>query len=327
VDNIVDQNNSVVLVTGGNGFIGRHLCVALLNGGYKVKVAIRSKQGLINLPSSVSPVFINDISSETKWEKALEGVDCVVHLANRAHVMREGAGDALSMFREVNVEGTINLAEQANSAGVKRFIFVSSVKVNGEVSSAPFSVDDMPAPEDPYGVSKMEAEQKLRSFCSRSNLELVMVRPPLVYGAGVKGNFATLLRMMKFRIPLPLGGVVNNRRSLVSVDNLVDLLITCIFHPAAVGQTFFVSDNDDMSTSKMLKRLAGACGVRWWLFGVPDPLLRVVSRAARRPRIYARLCSSLQVDISHTVQALGWVPPYSVEESFSKMAASVGGQK
>ena len=245
-----------------------------------------------------------------------------MHLAARVHVMNDKNPDPLAEFRRVNVEATANLARQAAAAGVKRFVFLSSVKVNGEFTEAgqPFTADDAPAPEDPYGVSKHEAEELLRQIAAETGMEVVIIRPPLVYGPGVKANFQSMMRWLARGVPLPLAAVTENRRSLVALDNLVDLIVTCLNHPAAANQTFLVSDGEDISTAELLNRMGAAMGKPARLFYLPPTLLKLGASVLKRPGIYQRLCGSLQLDIAKTRQLLGWTPPVSVDEGLRRAA-------
>jgi nucleoside-diphosphate-sugar epimerase len=257
----------------------------------------------------------------------LAGQDCVVHLAARVHVMNDAVPDPLAEFRAANVELTVHLARQAAQAGVHRFIFISSVKVNGEETAAdrPFTANDTPQPQDPYGVSKMEAEQALRSLAAQIGLEVVIIRPPLVYGPGVKANFAALMRAVQRGWPLPLG-TVRNQRSLVALDNLVDFIITCITHPQAANQTFLVSDGQDISTTELVRGMARAAGVPARLLPVPVWVLQAGAALLGKGDAVQRLCGNLQVDISKARRLLGWVPPISVDEGLRR-AMGVAGDK
>lgn len=288
-----------LLITGGTGFVGRALVKRL--GDKQVSLATRS--------------------DSAAWHTVLVGITTVVHLAARVHVMRDTEADPLTAFRVVNVQSTLNLARQAAAAGVKRFVFISSVKVNGETTELdqPFTADDEPAPLDPYGVSKMEAEQGLRKIAAETGMEVVIIRPPLVYGPGVKANFQTMMRWLVRGVPLPLGAI-HNRRSMVALDNLVDLILTCVDHPAATNQTFLVSDGEDLSTTQLLQRLGRALGKPARLIPVPAMLLKVAAALVGKPAIAQRLCGSLQVDISKTQQLLGWTPPLSVDEGLKRAA-------
>lgn len=307
------------LVSGANGFVGSALCVRLLRDGVSTRGAVRA---LCSKPDGAEAFAIGSLSSDTDWTAALRNVEQVVHLAARVHVINDKSSDPLAAFRRVNVEGTAALARQAAAAGVRRFVFLSSVKVNGEFTEVgqPFTADDVPAPEDPYGVSKHEAEQLLRQIAAETGMEVVIIRPPLVYGPGVKANFESMMRWLARGVPLPLAAVTQNRRSLVAVDNLVDLIVTCLNHPAAANQTFLVSDGEDLSTADLLRRMGVALGQPARLFYVPTALLKLGATVVSRPGIYQRLCGSLQLDIAKTRQLLGWIPPVSVDEGLRRAA-------
>ena len=308
-----------VLVTGASGFVGSALCGHLLAKGQTVTGAVRSIPGK-PLPG-VEYRVVSDLSAETNWREALTGMDAVVHCAARVHIMKETSTDPLAAFREMNVKGTACLAEQAADNGVKRFVFISSIKVNGETTSGrPFTADNTPAPEDPYGISKWETEQVLQKIAEKTGLEVVIIRPPLVYGPGVRANFLRLMQAVKLGMPLPLGAI-NNRRSLVALDNLMDLIDTCLNHPAARNQTFLVSDGSDLSTTALVKNMAVALGRPTRLIPVPESLLRVVAKLLGKTSIAQRLCGSLQVDINKTREMLSWSPPVTVNEALRKTAA------
>jgi nucleoside-diphosphate-sugar epimerase len=305
-----------VLMTGSTGFLGTGLLDALRRvPGLKVTCSARSK----SLRPADGDVLVGDISANTDWQEALHGQQIVIHAAARAHVMDDGADDALSLYREVNTDGSLNFARQAATAGVKRFIFISSVKVNGEQTEIerPFSSHDTPSPEDFYGLSKHEAEQGLWELASETGMELVIIRPPLVYGPGVKGNFASMIKLVEKGLPLPLGAI-HNKRSLVALDNLVDLIITCIDHPNAANQTFLVSDGEDLSTTELLQGVAEAMGKPSRLIPVPAGLLQFGATLLGKKAMAQRLLGSLQVDISKTESLLGWQPPLSVEEGLKR---------
>lgn len=306
------------LVTGANGFIGAALCSRLRREGVSVRRAVRLLRAE---EQNGETACIGEISSQTDWSTALEGVERVVHLAARVHVMNDRSRDPLAEFRQVNVEGSINLARQAAAAGVRRFVFLSSIKVNGESTSIghPFSADDTPAPEDPYGISKHEAEQALKVIAEQSGMELVIIRPPLVYGPGVKANFEVMMRCLERGFPLPLGAITHNRRSLVALENLVDLIVTCLEHPNAANQVFLVSDGEDLSTAELLSRLGERLGKPARLFRVPIGLLGLSATLLNRPGIYQRICGSLQLDIGKTRQLLNWTPPVSVDEGLRRV--------
>lgn len=307
-----------ILITGAGGFIGQALCARLRAEGVPFKAASRTHTGNQWLA-------VGAIDGHTDWSAALAGVDTVLHLAARVHVMRDTAADPLAEFRKVNVDGTLNLAEQALQAGVKRYIFISSIKVNGERTAPgrPFLAGDAPAPEDAYAISKREAEDGLRALCNDTQMACVIIRPPLVYGAGVKGNFAGMMRWLANGIPLPLA-CIDNRRSLVAVDNLVDLIWTCIGHPLAANQTFLVSDGEDLSTPALLRRTASALGKRARLIPVPLGLLHVAARCAGKTAAVQKLCGSLQVDIHKTRTLLDWQPPVTVDQALQAAAQTLG---
>lgn len=311
-----------LMITGANGLVGRSACARALEGGMRVCGATRQA---FALPSGVEAMVVPGLDSPTGWVDALTDCDAVLHAAARVHVMHDSVADPLVEFRKVNVDGTLHLARQAAAAGVRRFVFVSSVKVNGEGTGAghPFTASDAPAPQDPYGISKNEAEQGLRQIAAETGMEVVLVRPPLVYGQGVKANFASLMRWLQRGIPLPLGAITDNRRSLVALDNLVDLLITCIDHPAAANQTFLVSDDEDLSTTGLLRRMGKAMGKPARLIPVPPALLRLGAAALGKGDIAQRLLGSLQVDITHTRQTLGWTPPIGVDEGLRRAAVGI----
>ena len=309
-----------VLITGVNGFVGKTLSDELVIKGFNVNGTVRSVMS-VDFPGAITKFVIKDIDSKTDWQNALEGVDVVIHLAARVHVMKDTAIDALSEFRRVNVEGTLNLARQAVEAGVQRFIFISSIKVNGEGSilGQPYTPEDQPAPVDPYGISKREAEDGLRQLASETGMEVVIIRPPLVYGPGVKANFQSMMRWLDKGIPLPLGAI-HNQRSLVSLDNLIDLIVTCIHHPAAANQIFIAGDGEDLSTTELLQRMAAALGKKAWLIPVPSFILEWGASLVGKQAITQKLCGSLQVDISKARDLLDWKPPVSVDEALRKTA-------
>jgi nucleoside-diphosphate-sugar epimerase len=308
-----------VLVTGATGFVGRHLVDRLARAGLQVRGAVRRPESAAHGgDGGAQMVAVGEIGPGTEWDAALEGVDVVVHLAGRAHVMQDRASDPLAEYRRVNLEGTTRLAARASAAGVKRLVFVSSVKVNGEATHGTdaFREDDRPAPLDPYGTSKWEAEQALRGV---AGLETVVVRPPLVYGPGVRANFLRMVQSVARGLPLPVGAV-NNRRSLVFVGNLADALRACALHPRAAGETFLVSDGADLSTPELVRAIARHLDRPARLVPFPVPLLRLAGRAAGRGAQVDRLCGSLVVDGSRIRGLLDWRPPFTADQGLAETA-------
>lgn len=311
------MNQMRVLVTGASGFIGRALCTEAVARGFEVAAVTRSR---CDLPAGLECLVAGSMDAFTDWRVLLADADVVLHLAARVHVMQDTAQDSLAEFRRINVQGTLNLARQAVQAGVRRFIFVSSIGVNGsETFQHPFLASDTTAPHSPYAVSKYEAELALQALATETGLELVIVRPPLVYGPGAPGNFGSLMRWLQRGVPLPLGAI-DNRRSLVALDNLVDLIITCVTHPAAANQTFLVSDGQDVSTTELLRRMGQAMGRPARLIPVPAGLLTLAAAMLGKRDVAQRLCGSLQVDIEKTRQLLGWRPPLTLEQGLKKAA-------
>jgi len=306
------------LVTGANGFVGKPLCAELLRQGQSVRAALRSANSPVE---NVEMVAVGSIDGKTDWTEVLRGVGVVIHLAARVHVMRETAGDPLAEFLEVNLHGTVNLAQQAARAGVKRLVYVSSIKVNGEQTGAtqPFTELDEANPQDPYAVSKWQAEQALQRIAQETGLEVVIVRPPLIYGPGVKGNFMNLLAAIERGIPLPLAGA-NNARSLLYVGNLVDALITCATHPAAAGQTYLISDGEDISTAMLVGKMAKALGRNNRSFYFPPALLRTVAALLGRAEQVDRLLGSLRVSGEKIRSELAWTAPYTLEQGLRATA-------
>jgi nucleoside-diphosphate-sugar epimerase len=300
-----------LLVTGASGFVGASLCQALLARDLPFVPCVR-KLGAIRLPGP--PAFeTGDLSGPVDWTPALAGCSVVIHLAARVHMMREQAADPDAVYRAMNVDATMRLAEQAAAQGVRRFIHVSSVKVNGERTlGQPFRADDPPAPEDAYGRSKLAAELALRDWAAATGVELVIVRPPLVYGPGVRANFLRLMQLVKSGLPLPLGGI-RNRRSMVALGNLVDFLLLCAFHPEAAGATWMVSDNRDLSLPELIALIAAAMGRPARRLPVPAGLLSAGAGLLGRRAAAGRLLDSLQVDVRPALDRLGWTPPLDVE--------------
>ncbi|QJD58667.1 SDR family oxidoreductase [Pseudomonas sp. gcc21] len=308
-----------ILLTGATGFVGRALLARLLDDEYQVTAAVRDTSTSID--TRAISAHVQGLSADTQWASALAGQQVVIHSAARVHVMDDTASDPLQAFRQVNTEGTLALARQAALAGVKRFIFISSIKVNGEGTALgrPYTAFDKPAPQDPYGISKFEAEEGLKALGVETGMEVVIIRPVLVYGPGVKANFQSMMNWMNKGVPLPLGAI-NNKRSMVALDNLVDLIVTCVDHPAAANQTFLVSDGEDLSTTELLKRTARALGKAPRLLPVPAGLLELGAGMLGKRAVAQRLCGSLQVDIRHTCETLDWQPPVSVDDALKKTA-------
>lgn len=309
-----------IVLTGMSGFVGQTLLPRLLNKENNIRAAVR----LLNktLDGQVSQFSIDNICKNQNWESIVTGADIVIHCAARVHVMDDSAANPLDEFREVNTYGTLNLAQQAADAGVKRFIFISSIKVNGESTDLgfPFKPDDTFIPTDPYGLSKYEAEIGLHKIAKETGMEVVIIRPTLVYGPGVKANFASLMNLVSKGLPLPFGCITNNKRSLVSVNNLVDLIITCIDHPKAVNQVFLVSDDHDLSTSEMVREMAKSLSNPQWQLPIPKWCYRLAGNVFGKKDVVDRLLGSLQVDITHTKETLDWKPPQTLQEGFKETA-------
>jgi len=305
------------LITGANGFVGSAVLTAL----EKRECAIR---GTVRSATKGHNVMVGDIGSTTNWCSALKGVDTVVHTAARVHVMDEKTTDPLTAFRNVNVAGTRRLAEQAGQLGVRRLVYISSIKVNGEVTyldkaRGAFTSFDDPCPQNAYAQSKWEAEQALHKVADQTGLEVVIIRSPLVYGPGVKANFLSMMCWLCRGVPLPLGSI-HNKRSMISLDNLVDLIVTCVDHSAAANQTFLASDDEDLSTTELLQRMAVALGKKSHLFPMPTWFLQFLARLTGKGDVADRLLGSLQIDIGKTKKLLNWTPPLSVDEALKKTA-------
>lgn len=296
----------MILVTGANGFVGRHLCDELLRRSMPFRAVTRH--------GSKTSTAIGEIRRDTNWSDVLNGADTVVHLAARVHVMAETEADPLAAFRAMNVAATINLARQARASGARRFVFVSSVKVNGERTrpSKPFKPDDIPAPEDAYGQSKAEAEAALFSLARETGLEVVIIRPPLVYGPGVGANFRLLMRWAGSGLPSPFGAC-HNKRSLIYVGNLVDLLIKACTAGDAAGQILLASDGEDLSTGALFRKLAQLQARSGINIPVPPFLMHAVAAACGKRSYSDRLLSNLQLDIGKTIDILQWTPPFRID--------------
>lgn len=310
----------MVLVTGATGFVGRALVKALVKrGDWPVRSAVRN--GGHDLTGLGQGIFMTDIASGSDWTQGLIGVNVVVHTAARVHIQREQVANPLAAFRKINVQGTLALASQAAAAGVRRFVFLSSVKVNGEETAPrrPFTEDDVPAPRDPYGTSKMEAEAGLQQIAAETGMELVIIRPPLVYGPGVGANFKALMHAVARGMPLPLAQL-DNRRSLVALDNLLDFIVVCMGHPGAANETFLVSDGEDLSTPELIRRMALALERPARLFPVPLGLLRAGASMLGKRDTLQRLAGNLQVSIQKAANLLGWSPAAIMDQVLRRTA-------
>ncbi|MAA64491.1 MAG: nucleoside-diphosphate sugar epimerase [Alteromonadaceae bacterium] len=309
-----------VLVTGATGFVGSQLMVRLaVQPSITVLGAVRSKSA----GEHSERIAVGEINGDTDWSEGLQGQRVVVHTAARVHIMGDTITDPLAEFRSVNVAGTLNLARQAAAAGIQRFVFISSIKVNGEQTTfgQRYTAGDRSAPEDAYGISKWEAEQGLRELAAITGMEVVIIRPPLIYGPGAKGNFASMIKLVANGLPLPLGAV-HNKRSLVALDNLVDLIVTCISHRGAANQTFLVADGEDLSTTQLLRGVANAMGKPSRLIPVSAGLLQFGATLLGKKAVAQRLFGSLQVDINHTRECLDWTPPLTVEQGLERCFGS-----
>lgn len=306
-----------IAIVGAGGFVGRSLVGHLASIGLDVVPIVRTPAGL---PGERK---MCDIAT-ADWDALLAGSNAVIHLAARVHIMNDPASDPLDEFRRVNRDGALRVAEAAALRGVERFLFVSTVKANGEATrlGRPFRADDPPAPEDAYGISKAEAEQALLRLGGDTGMGITVVRPPLVYGPGVRGNFRAMIQALRRRLPLPLGLVTGNRRSLVALDNLTDLIALAVTHPAAAGEIFMVSDDDSVSTSELFRKLGNALGKRAILLPVPPQLLLIAAKAAGKGAAASRLIGDLEVDISKTRERLGWSPPVSLDEGLRRTVAA-----
>ncbi len=302
-----------VMVTGGNGFVGRELCSTLVEKGCKVTAAVRKIEHVDQ--AKINYISVGDISNQTLWADALQDIDVVVHLAARVHVMHDDALNPLDEFRLVNVAGTEHLARCAADKGIKRIVYISSIKVNGEesVNCNRFSEMDDSLPIDPYGVSKWEAEESLCKIAQETGLEVVIIRPPLIYGEGVKANFYNLIKLCDTNIVLPFGAI-ENKRSLVYLGNLVDFIALCAEHPKAINETFLISDDCDISTSDLIKGMKQVLGRKNFLISIPKYFLVFMLTLIGKKSVVSRLCGNLQVDTAKAKTLLGWRPPYTFEQ-------------
>lgn len=318
-----------VLVTGANGFIGSALCRRLSESGRLVRAAVRVESHRFDHDVSGGPAIewagLHDRSDDKETAFAVEGAQVIIHLAARVHVMHDRSANPLHEFRQVNQAWTERLARAAAGRGVRRFVYLSSIKVNGEQSQAPFTEQDPPSPQDPYGVSKWEAEQALARVSAQTGMEIVILRPPLVYGPGVKGNFLQLLKAIRYGIPLPLA-LITNRRSLVYRGNLVDALVRCADDSRAAGQTYLINDGEDLATPELIRRLGTAMNTAVHLWPVPLPVLRGIGRLTGQSGAVERLIGCLQTDSDKIRRDLEWRPPFSVDRGLEETAAWFAGQ-
>ncbi|MBL1320401.1 MAG: SDR family oxidoreductase [Methylophaga sp.] len=305
-----------ILLTGATGFIGQALAHELLSQGYGLVAAVRQQSD--KLSEEITQIIVGDINASTDWTEALHNVDMVIHLAARAHILNDYSDDALAEYRKVNVEGTLALARQAEMLGINRFIFLSSIGVNGNKSQSPFTEKDSADPQEFYAQSKLEAEQGLWRLEADTSLSVVIIRPPLVYGSSPPGNFKTLLRWVQMGIPLPLGAI-DNQRSFVALDNLVSFIIHCIDHPKAANEIFLISDGEDVSTTELLQKVAEAFGKKVFLLPVPLELMRFFAKLLGKEDVAERLFGSLQVDSSKARDLLGWKPVITMDEQLKKI--------
>lgn len=307
------MNNLKILVTGANGFVGGALCDSLRQQGITVVAAVRGN-------ACDNEYVLGDFSALTDWMFALCGCNTVIHLAARVHVMNDKSSNPLTAFRAVNVDATLNLARQAAQSGVKRFVFISSIGVNGaETFSEPFSEMSKPQPHSDYALSKFEAEEGLKDICAKSGMEFVIIRSPLVYGSNAPGNFRSLLKFVHKGLPWPLG-LIKNQRSMVALENLVDFIKVCIEHPKAANQSFLVADVESVSTPQLIRLLSEGMGKPVRLFPVPVQALKLGAFLLGKQSMYQQLCGSLQVDISKAQNILGWVPPVRVDDGLRRAA-------
>lgn len=313
-----------VLLTGASGFLGSSISAQLDKRSYEFLSIVRKESKFPQYNTKA----VGNIDSKTDFSKVLPGVQVVIHAAARAHIMKDESSDPLAEYREVNVAGSANLARQAVSAGVKRFIFISSIKVCGENSTGKPAYKELmeASPEDAYGQSKYEAEEVLKQIAAETGMELVIIRPPLIYGVGVKANFLSLLKLTRLPVPLPFG-LIHNQRSMVYLENLVDFILQCIDHPSAAGQTFLISDGQDLSLNELVRMIRRAMNKPAWVVPVPVSLFKFAGKLIGKMAIIDRLIGDLRVDSSKARQLLGWNPPYSVEQGLKETVADFNCRK
>ena len=305
----------MILVTGASGFVGKPLCEALTQAGYSIRTVTRD----MTLADSNKVVYIESIGSQTDWTEALKGVDTVIHLAARAHVIREREEHPLIVFKEINTFGTFKLAEQSVAGGVKRFIFLSSIAVNGEVTQEPFNIDSKPSPVSPYGISKFEAENGLQDICKDSKMDLVILRPPLIYGPAAKGNIERLILLIQKGLPLPFG-CIENKRTILYVKNLIDLILNIVSKKEKINDTFLVADCESISTKELTQNFASILNPNLLLIPVPIPVLKLLGLLFGKSDEIKRLTGNLEIDISFLHEKLGWTPPYSTHQGLIETA-------
>lgn len=313
-----DSNNNKkgdmlnILLTGVTGFVGNRLLTMLKEKGHQCRAAIRRPSSTVDVQTD--SVVVGEIDAQTDWHEAVKDMDVVVHLAARVHVMNDQSDNPLLEFRKINLEGTRSIAEAAVKAGVKRFVYISSIKVNGEATNgSSFTAQDVPSPSDPYAISKWEAEKALQEISKQTGLEVVVVRPPLVYGPGVKANFLNLIRLVRKRIPLPLAGI-KNKRTLVARDNLADLIMTCCEHPAAPGHVFLAGDDESVSTAELITKIANSFAQRSPVFYFPPKLMAWAASLLGKQAVWHRLSGSLEVDNSEAKKVMAWQPVATMDE-------------
>lgn len=303
-----------ILVTGANGFVGSHLCDALINNGDSIRAVVRKQIGELKDVE----LFIKELNSKTNWQDVLQDIDIVIHLAGRAHVMKEDGEDSYNAYADTNIYASKHLAEQAASAGVKRFIFLSSIKVNGEsTGNDAFTEKQIPQPEDDYGKTKHEAEKYLHKISLDTKMEVVIIRPPLIYGKGVKANFKSLIKLCLRNIPLPFGAI-HNKRSFIYIENLISFIYLCTSHPKAANQTFLISDDEDISTTKLIQTIKQASGKKPWLIPIPQKWVVTLFNLIGQSSLSDRLCGNLQLNISKAKTLLNWNPPYTIKDGIRK---------
>lgn len=309
-----------ILLTGSSGFVGAALAKSIAASHFALVAPTRTGSSSNNNRQVASPARnIGEINAATDWGTFLTGVETIVHCAAVSEMVKNPDERQLHDLRSVNIDGTLNLARQAASSGVRRFVFLSSIKVNGESTAlgTPFMHDDSPLPVDAYGLSKFEAERGLRNIAAESGMEFVIIRPPLIYGPGVKGNFAALVNLIEYGVPLPLSNI-RNQRSFIGIDNLVDLVIACISHPKAANQIILASDDQDLSTTELLRCIAQAMGKSARLFPCPKKILATAAKYTGKNGLAERLLGSLQIDVVHTKHLLGWAPPVDVKDGLKR---------